>query len=176
MPYLGMESNSKVHQWYLFGSNKRKDCEELYLDMMRLNVQCKKSSIGEYKMTHVDKQSSKMVGSVLAWVKSQGYARPFHRNITSCAQKFLMKYCQEKTSLCHRMNTWLDHILNPEYFFNSNFDLLGQGHSQECIKDGKRYRTSVDKGPHEQPTAALQPGNVIMYRDYSGDLQTHEQV
>lgn len=55
MPYLGMESNRKVHQWYSFGSNKRKDCEELYLDIMRLNVQDKKSSIGECKMTHMDK-------------------------------------------------------------------------------------------------------------------------
>lgn len=68
-----------------------------------------------------------------------------HRNITFCAEKFLMKYCQEKTSLCHCMNPWFDHILNPVYFFNSNLDLSDQGHAQECIKDGERY---MDKGPH----------------------------
>lgn len=38
----------------LFGSNKRKDCEELYLDIMRLNIQYQKSSIGECKITHMD--------------------------------------------------------------------------------------------------------------------------
>lgn len=39
------------------------------------------------------------------------------------------------------MKPWFYHILNPVYFFTSNLDLLDQGHAQECIKDGKKYRT-----------------------------------
>lgn len=45
---------AKFIKMHLFGSIKRKDCEELYQDVMKLNVQYQKSNINECKMTHID--------------------------------------------------------------------------------------------------------------------------